>query len=360
MFYIFSFWPYATILLMIIVLSFSEYKRFSSLFIFISIFTMSALRYDVGWDYSEYVGLIESGVDKVNSSRMEPLSKVLLSLGAYLKFYPIVFIFYSFLTLFVVHKMISRFSASHSISWLVYFCMPLFFLASLSTIRQSLSMALVFYSFMYLFNNKIEKYILVVIIASLFHYSALIGILLLLLYKWPFNLLWNYLIIASSFFLDKFVRSLLSILITGSDAISSRYVAFYLDADLPSNTKLQYIYYAFSLINLLFFKKLISINANNRFYIAISSFGILVYNVFSFEPVTASRLSAFFLMFWVFIISDYPKLFEIESRQVIRFSIYFILLLMFVLYMNIYVAAFESGRNEKISFIPYKTWIFNF
>ena len=64
---------------------------------------------------------------------------------------------------------------------LTYFCM--FYNNSLNIMRQSIAVAFIFLAFQYLFNSEKIKFIIGLIVACLFHNSALLGILILLIYE---------------------------------------------------------------------------------------------------------------------------------------------------------------------------------
>ena len=145
-FFITDLWPYALIASAFLFCNLFKTK-YSSKIIYLTLFIFSALRYDIGWDYTEYVSEIESGYNSIINSRFELLNKYIFLIGSYLNFYPIVFAIYSFLMLRIVYYSINKYSVNPLLSWLVFYSMPLFFFASLSTIRQSLAMILVFYSF---------------------------------------------------------------------------------------------------------------------------------------------------------------------------------------------------------------------
>jgi hypothetical protein len=354
-----EFWPYILIFLTIMLSSYFKSKNRSSIINFVALFLFSALRFDVGWDYTEYVGIIKGGFDSVSNTRIEPLSKFILQIGAYLEFYPIVFIIFSFFTLYFVHKSITRYSSNVALSWLVFFSLPLFFLASLSTIRQSVATAIVLFSFKYIYEKKHLKFLLLILISTLLHYSSIIGLLLIFICKKPFNKITNTILIFSSFLLSEFLFNSLEIFLNTDISLIKRYVAFYIDAELHSPSKLQYIYYFIAVLNLLVYDKLVLLNPINKIFIAISSFGLFLFNVLSFEPVTASRVSAFFIIFWIFLIPEYSKLVDFKSKKIINGLIYFLFIIMVSIYLNIYVNAFESKVIEKNSFIPYRSWIFN-
>lgn len=64
---------------------------------------------------------------------------------------------------------------------LVYFCM--FYNNSLNIMRQSISIAFVFLAFQYLFNEKRKEFIIFLVVACLFHNSAVLGFLIWFIYE---------------------------------------------------------------------------------------------------------------------------------------------------------------------------------
>ena len=178
-FSILDLWPYIGIIL-IFILCYAYKLKNSSKIIYVVFLLFCILRYDVGWDYFAYVEEIKLGT--INE-RYEPISKAIFKLGAIIDFYPLVFFVFAFFTLFLVRKSIQRYSNNPIISWLVYFSLPLFFFASLSTIRQGLAMAIILYSYKYLKEGKNLQFFISILIASLFHLSGLAGIFLWIVYK---------------------------------------------------------------------------------------------------------------------------------------------------------------------------------
>lgn len=60
------------------------------------------------------------------------------------------------------------------------FCAWMF---TINGLRQGMAMAIIFWGFQYLENKQIRKFILCIIIATLFHYSAIISLIMIFLYK---------------------------------------------------------------------------------------------------------------------------------------------------------------------------------
>jgi hypothetical protein len=256
-----------------------------------------------------------------------------------------------------VHKTISRYSLDPSISWIVFFSLPLFFLASLSTIRQSLATAIIFFSFHYLKEKKELIFLILIIISSLIHYSAVFGIFLWPLSKIHIGRWTNFVLLITSFFMGFIVENIISLI--QSDLSIFKVLQFYLKADYKSSTILQYIYYTIGVINLIFYKKLVRDDTNSSKYITITNFGLIFYNLLSFEPVSAGRISAFFLIFWILLIPKYLSFFKQTDRALVKLFTLGLCILISLSYLYLYINAYNANILEKISFLPYKTWINN-
>ncbi len=355
-FSIFDLYPYI-FLFVIFFISLHLEKQLGGIIIFIALLLFSGLRYNVGWDYESYVKVIVGDISKIHDSRYEPISRIIFLLGNLINFYPFVFITYSTLTLFIVHKTISKYSLDPVISWIVFFSLPLFFLASLSTIRQSLATSIIFFSYSYLKEKKVLIFLMFIIIASLIHYSAVFGIFLLPLSKIPIGRWTNLFLLIISFFVGSIVENIINLI--QSDLSIFKVLQFYLKADYKSSTILQYIYYTIGIINLIFYKKLVQVDSNSSKFITITNFGLIFYNLLSFEPVSAGRISAFFLIFWILLIPQYLNFFKQTDRVLVKIFTLGFCILISLSYLYLYINAYKANILEKISFFPYKTWINN-
>ncbi|MBF2708208.1 EpsG family protein [Flavobacterium soyangense] len=359
--YVFSFvdlWPYILIALLFILCYYYKIQE-SSKIIYFTLLLFSCLRYDVGWDYDMYVWEIGKGYDLLIEGRFEPLSKVIFIIASELNFYPIAFIFFAWLTLRLVSLSIDKYSVNPTISWLVFYSFPLFFFASLSTIRQSLATALILYSYQFAVERKIVKFLLIIMVAFLFHTSAISGLIILPLLYLNVSKKGNYILFISSFFLSIIIKKIILSSFINELSVISRLQEFYIDADTASPTKLQYLYYIIAVVNLIYYDKLVALNSLNKQIISITTFGIFFFNVFSFEPISASRISAFFLLFWIYLIPYYSKIFSIRYGKIIQHIIFTLLLSLSFYYLSMYVSSYQNNIQEKVSFLPYKFWFFN-
>ncbi len=334
----------------------SKYKHNSS-FIFVVLLIFSVFRYDVGWDYLPYWNEITSVNSNLLESRYEPLSRIIMYIGYRLGFIPFVFIFYSVVTLYLIYYSINKFSNNSKLSWLIYYSFPLFFFASLSTIRQSLALALILFSWRFLSSKKYFYFCLIIALAMLFHYSALIGILLLpiVYFRIEKSVLWILLIF--SFFLTQSLNYLSNL--TTNNEVLIRFYSQYLTVDSAKASTLHYLYYFIQLIIMINYEKLVKYDHRNKIYIKITTFGIIFYNLLSLEQVTASRLSAFFIIFWIYLIPSLVCVFKPIVNHLIKSFFVIGCIIMVYYFLFLYISAYDKGLLEKVSFLPYRSWLFN-
>lgn len=155
---------------------------------FIIFFLFSALRFDVGPDYEEYVryyySLKEGEWITVSGyfSGLIIFSMVSRVFSAVNNGYIFVFASYSLITTIFIYAAVSRFKKHLKIngSLIIFVFISMgFYLDSLDRIRQWCAISIFFFGFIYIFKNDFLRYFLFIFIASCFHFSA---ILLLPLY----------------------------------------------------------------------------------------------------------------------------------------------------------------------------------
>jgi hypothetical protein len=348
-------WPYALIALFFLFCNLFK-PKYSSKIIYLILFIFSALRYDIGWDYTAYVSEIESGYDSIMNSRFEILNKYIFLIGSYLNFYPIVFAIYSFLMLRIIYYSINKYSVNPLLSWLVFYSMPLFFFASLSTIRQSLAMILVFYSYKYVIEKKQIIFFAIIFIATLFHTSAIVGVLLFPIMIFPIGKITNIILFLGSFFIGEVIITF----INATDFFLLSKIQTYLRLGQAEPELINYLYYAFGIFNLLFYNKLVKLNSQNMFIITIINFGLVLLNLLSAEPITSLRISAIFLMFLIYLVPYYVLIFNKRSSKLVSNILVSGFLSLSFFYIFLYINGYKNGVLDKVSFLPYKFWFNHF
>lgn len=143
------------------------------------LFIVSAFRYNLATDYSEYVEMFYSA--SLDDIRLYPevsftiISAFLNSSGFSSQS---LFVFYAALSLFFFVKALNYWIDNFDVRILAvaFFSMSMFygFWESMNTIRQTAAAFIMFYGFRYLFEKKYIQFTLFVGFASFFHYSAIV------------------------------------------------------------------------------------------------------------------------------------------------------------------------------------------
>jgi hypothetical protein len=304
-----------------------------------------------------YVADLKDGPEVIMKSRYEFLSKYIFYFGSLLNFFPLVFIVFSFLTLGIIYKCIERFSANKIVSWVIYYSFPLFFLSSLSTIRQSLATVVVLYSYRFVKEMRYGLFLFIILLGSQIHISAVVGLLLLPLTIYPPGRFLNILFFVGSFFASEFIYNYLAN-VDIQFASVTRLQSYIFDYQNVKPNKLIYIYYIIGLFNLVFFNKLISMNANNKYYIVFFNFGVLLLNLLSFEPISSLRISAFFMVFIIYIVPEYLLMFIRSDRSFLQVGVVLSSLILSYYFIYLYIDSYNRNLLEKVSFVPYRSWLF--
>ena len=175
-------------LVSIIVLFFGNYsvggnKKPEILFWFgiIILILVLALRFDIGADYSQYYTNIMTAYKRQQNLNYEPLNKLLYTFSVPLESPAILIALYAILTLIIVGFAIKQNCSNTFFGILTY--ISLFYLSNFSTIRQGVSLAFVLYSYKYLRTYNYVRYYEIIMVAILFHYSAVVCLFFPFLYR---------------------------------------------------------------------------------------------------------------------------------------------------------------------------------
>lgn len=338
-------YPYYLLYIIFLLLNYSAANSLKlSKICFVVLLLFVICRYNVGWDYESYVKIVREGLFAAEHSRYEPISKLFLILTIKMDFYPLLFMSFGLVHLWIMSFMINKLSTDKVMSWSLYLLIPAFFFQDLSTIRQAAATACIFGSYYFLRDRQYIKYLLMVALGIGFHNSAWYGLSMLLIYKLNLSIKVNWILFISSFFLGNLLLEFLPQL---------NIVKFnaYLDFDKKATTStLNYFYYLINVLVLLHYTKLVKVNPENRSYINLSNWGIVTFNLLLFEPISSTRLSVFFLIFWVLLLPSFVKLYKS------KFLVYGSFLLVNIIFLMIYVRAYNRGILSKVSFIPYEFW----
>lgn len=317
---------------------------------FIFIFIVSAFRFDVGFDYPTYFDLaVKKGNFVWQFIRLEPLSQFIVFLVWQLNSPSWIFIIYCFFSLFLLRKVISKLSIDADLSLLVYILFPLFFLDSLSLIRQHLAMSIVVYSYQFVFKSKLFKFLLCVFLASLIHYYAFFAVILYFLNKIDPKLVLSLVCIIVSIFIGNFGMSFLLNLLP----FSSSYLSLdEVKGEGGNIMKILVNLIAFAIIFIkLYFTSQKSNFKDEAFFLNSFFLGVILYNILSPFGHAGLRMFEYFGISLIFIIPLLKRFFIPDKIYLTGVSLIFSLL--FLAYIN-----FSTSNQKKSPFTPYQNILF--
>lgn len=260
-------------------------------------FFVSSLRYDNGSDYLMYENIFNSIRDYGYYDSVKPLEvgfsylinfSIFLSDNSFFFFAIVAFVILSFYFIGI-----AKISKNITISILLFFISGTFF-DTFNGLRQYIAAAISFFSFYYIIENSYKKYIISILFASLFHYTALVMLPLFWIVKRNYSIKLIILVIAFFTFGSLLINRLFYLLLG-----YTRY-SFYLDSEelvvVPTISTILYT----SIIGLL---------------------GLYFYNLYKKEELLSER---FIILFNIQIIAWITSLLSLSIPLALRWQYYFV------------------------------------
>ncbi|WP_341480441.1 EpsG family protein [Clostridium cibarium] len=296
----------------------------------------------MGWDYQAYYKSIQYGLITNIVSNGEYASIFLVDISRRTGITNLYFFVNAFITIFLFSKTIKEYSKDNWLSLIIFLCFPLFYLNSLSVIRFFTALAITFYGFRYIERRKFIKYLIFVVLASMFHKTALIAIVFYFVYN--LNLKISKLVVLLT------LLPVLSILFNKAIIrYFPRYMVYTQLTSIQEGTKAIIVLIILAIVLLIFRKKIICGDTVVNGYYNIFFTGLSIYLMFSSQGTMGHRLSLYGTIFSILLISEVLSKLKINrDRFVIKIGIYLLCILMFL-----YTVYIGSG-----TYIPYRT-IFN-
>lgn len=291
--------PYILLLFTVLLFSFLDYKVKENKNIFfiitlIIIALFSGLRNHIGWDFNAYYDTIAYGIETNVYSKREWLNFNLINLTRSIYYPQFYFIFTAFLSTILIGITILKYSKNKWISIYVYLTFPLFFLNSMSVIRNFVAISIVVYSIKYIIDKKLVRFVIAVILAAGFHQSAYIALLLYPLSRLKLNKKLYLLILV-------IIPLMKNLLLVGMYKILPYYYIYLRET---SNREGRFAIIVILLIFvtiLLLDKKMIYNNLHNKFF-NFYFFGCLIYIMYYKFGTLGHRLSLYGTIYMIFIV----------------------------------------------------------
>lgn len=336
------------IVLVIFLLLLSQYRYAGIAFSFVVLFIVSALRADsVGRDHLTFKLAF---LYEISDYRIADLLKkyeigwmaVNLFVKDYFNDFQVVVAIAAMLTLYPIYLTMKKMSLHMGFAVLLYFLL-FYYCLSFSLIRQFIAISFFVLAVYYFEKNNMVKFIITIICAAMFHYSAFAMILMLLVLR-PFS------------FSYKFVMTclILSFLIGFSGITDKlRYLiellpfekyAHYVDynADESINRFNVYLFLVPKNIMCLLLYKYMP-RKSNPMFMKIFFIGMLLSNLF-ISISLVSRIVLYFTIFEVFLL---PNMVYLQENQRLRMTLRLIVLGYGLVYFAYYVA---TNRGEVIPY----------
>ena len=309
---------------------------------------IAALRYEVGSDYESYINIYQNRMNytlvEALTNNWEILFSIVVKIANLLNDYQFMFAIISFLSVIILYATIYNYKEKLSLGFMFFLYLFLYFTTSFNIVRQTLAVVIVAYSYKFIINRQLKKFIVTVLIASLFHTTALFFL--------PFYLVFDknktkrkivkciYLIITLLIVFNySFIINLLSKVSTFekfelySTEIDSNNLDFILNVIIVS-------------IILLFRKLLIKYDSRNELFIYFSIINVILLMTGYFSPFV-KRIALYFGISNIFLFASLPQISKNDGQKAL---IYFLIAIYAVAIFTITVYVLKQGNV-----IPYQT-----
>ena len=302
---------------------------------FILLIIIGCIRFDVGSDYSVYYRIIDETIIG-GLIEMEPFSLFIASIAIKLDTPSLFFVITSLIAYTLSFLAIRKNSVSPAVSLIVY--VGIFYLISLSIVRQAVAMGFCLYAYKFIKEKSFFKYLICIVVATLFHYSALICLVIYPIYH--ILKFWHVCLVLICLFAFRGV--MFSVMM--NYGIYGDYLSKLNDLSGGSLTRIFYILLFLS-FPILIKKKF---TTEEKKLLSIILVGIA--SPFLFGAAMGARIGYYFLIYYCYAI---PLL--LQRRMLYKRYIYVLLMCGYFLAMVLYTS---NIPGQKSVYVPYQT-IFN-
>ncbi|MCG9793921.1 EpsG family protein [Flavobacterium algicola] len=326
---------------------YSDSRKIAEISIVIILIIIAGFRDTIGADYNSYVYWY---LQKARDSDFEFGFLAVMKLFRRLQLTPeFLFFFFSFFTILLFYLGFKKFTTNIAIALLFFVLIPSLFLTSFTLVRQSLAVAIGFYSFHFLLQKRYLAYCLWMLLGIGFHKSLLIpSVLFVLVYKYVnyFNIKVICCILFGAFAIAQLnLINIFSVLFE-----NSRY-SYYFKHNLNEVNTYKLILLNLECILILFyFEKLKGKYLQHHYIVVLYCLSIALINLFS-KNYDMSRMATYFRVFEVVIIADVIFL-EFKLKRLLLLSTFYILY--FGAFINGINTDFNRYHGKVPTFIPYK------
>lgn len=317
--------------------------------LFMLLFLPAVARIDTGNDYPTYIERFHD-IYRGNYVVTEKGFNLVVK-GIYWLFdcenYLAVFAVFAFMTILIFLIGIYSQSQDFKLSFYLYMCLGLYF-QCYNTVRYYFALSIVFLSMKYVIKKDFLRFLVLILIASLFHKSSLIVIpvFLLALVNWNRWMVIIGTVISAAGFIFKSQFMALFLRLYPSYVNEEDYI----EAGGLSIVNIVKCLLVLALC-LYYYKDAIKDNVANRFYFYLNYAALLAFSCFYFVPFV-SRLGYYMNVSHILLLPALIKCIKNEKqKKVVTLLVY--------IGGAIYFGAFlYKAYDDYIKILPYSTWIF--
>lgn len=253
----------------------------------------AGLRDKVGADWEAYYDFYQFGTDSVEIG-YATLNNFFSKSGVN---YNLFLILLNSFSLYLMFHFFDK-NCDYKIIALLIFFSDLFLYFNLSGIRQAIATSITCFSFLYAYNRKQYKFLSLIIVASLFHLSAIIFALAYFIPRASLKLK-HYLIVSLGFIILTISLNFLTDFITANTQKNAEfYVNLQETLNLPTLFAIGIIKRIITIVVVLYFSKYFFISSHRSYIFNIYLFGFAFYcSTYMISPDIGVRMSSYFTIF---------------------------------------------------------------
>lgn len=205
--------PYFLLLEYILIFLFFSKNIRTDLFFYLSFLTLTffgGLRTDVGVDFMSYSQMFEDFKNDTALFLVEPANMLIINtINMFDINHQVIFFIYSVIIMSGVFYFIKKLSPSKELSILLFVTIGIFYFSTFNGIRQWAAISVILISIVKLIEKKHIQFLLLVVLSTLFHLSAIL-LFMLLLFRIRFNKFHLVVILLSSLLLTEVILFLIN------------------------------------------------------------------------------------------------------------------------------------------------------
>ncbi len=310
---------------------------------------LASARYMVGTDYQTYISIYDN-VSDLNLHQFLNAQNSFNELGYFLMFKLsraitsgpyLMFALSSTLTMLFFYLGLNRHNLRNK--GLTYFLyLMIIFPSTLNLVRQGLAISIVFFALSYLTDRNLKKFVLWILVASLFHISALAILPLYLINRIVKDNKSGRTVIFKTFVLSTFLYFLLPevIHLFSSIPLFSRYIR-YQTTQVVAGNNLTFFLKAFVLsVILIFSRHLLKLNRKMIFYISFAVIELMLSTI-GFTSAFMGRIALYLSPFSLLLVASLPLIF---SDRLGKYFMTTLIVVYGLLYF--YIAYYLLGQSD--------------